>query len=218
MLEAMKQRHSVRKYLDKPLSNEHIACLQKEIDRCNQEGNLHFQLITNEPKAFGSFLVHYGMFHNVTNYIACIGKKSNDLEEKCGYYGEQLVLYAQKLGLNTCWVYLTYKKVKNTFIILEDEQLVIVIAIGYGENQGYPHKNKPLTSLCNLNENSPTWFKQGMEAVLLAPTAINQQKFYFTQIDDTVEAVAKKGPCSKIDLGIVKYHFELGANHNFKWK
>jgi hypothetical protein len=33
-----------------------------------------------------------------------IRKKSDDLDEKVGYWGEQLVLLAQTLGLNTCWV------------------------------------------------------------------------------------------------------------------
>ena len=65
----------------------------------------------------------------------------------------------------------------------------------------------------------PEWFKNAMTAALNAPTAVNQQKFLFTLKDnDTVEAKAFLGPCSKIDLGIVKCHFEIGAdNHPFKW-
>ena len=60
---------------------------------------------------------------------------------------------------------------------------------------------------------------RGIEFALYAPTAINQQKFIFELIgENTVCAKAKLGSCSKIDLGIVKYHFELGAGkENFKW-
>lgn len=62
-------------------------------------------------------MAHYGKFSGVTNYIAMIGRKSSELGEKCGYYGERLVLKAQELGLNTCWVAMTYSKIKNAFIV-----------------------------------------------------------------------------------------------------
>lgn len=104
LIEVMKSRHSVRQYQDKPLNAETISILHSEIDACNQESGLHIQLVTNEPKTFDSFMAHYGKFSGVTNYIAMVGKKGKDLEEKCGYYGERLVLKAQQIGLNTCWV------------------------------------------------------------------------------------------------------------------
>ena len=60
--------------------------------------------------------------------------------------------------------------------------------------------------------------KKGVEAALLAPTAVNQQKFYLTLDGNKVKAKAGLGPCAKMDLGIVKYHFELGAGkENFEW-
>ena len=104
IMEAMKQRHSVRQYTDQPIDEEVLKTLQMEIETCNQESGLSIQLVTNEPKAFDSFMAHYGKFSGVTNYIALVGKKSNMLDELCGYYGERLVLKAQQLGLNTCWV------------------------------------------------------------------------------------------------------------------
>ncbi len=136
LTEAMKSRHSVRQYKDIPLERDTKAELLAEIDSCNQESGLHIQLVTNEPKAFDSFMAHYGKFSGVSSYIAMIGKKGPDLEEKCGYYGERLVLKAQQLGLNTCWVAMTYSKIKSAFTISEGEKLCIVISVGYGKNQG----------------------------------------------------------------------------------
>ena len=49
MITAMKERHSVRSYKNEPIADELLAVLQDEIDDCNREGNLHIQLITNEP-------------------------------------------------------------------------------------------------------------------------------------------------------------------------
>lgn len=209
--EAMKERHSVRQYMEKPLEAEVIRALEQEILACNQESGLHIQLVTNEPKAFDGFMAHYGKFSGVTNYIAMIGKKGADLEEKCGYYGERLVLLAQTLGLNTCWVAMTYSKIKTAFTVGKGEKLCIVIALGYGKNQGVAHKSKAAEAVMKAEQPVPDWFKEGVEAALLAPTAMNQQKFLFTLEGNRVSAKAGVGFYSKIDLGIVKYHFEIGA-------
>lgn len=218
LLEAIKERHSVRQYQNKPLGEDIISELQKEVDECNQESGLHIQLVTNEPKAFDGFMAHYGKFSGVTNYFALIGKKSADLEEKCGYYGERLVLKAQQMGLNTCWVALTYSKIKSAFVIDSGEKLCIVIALGYGENQGVPHKSKTFNAVAKTEGEIPVWFRDGVDAALLAPTAMNQQKFMLTLSGDQVNAKAGMGFYSKIDLGIVKYHFEIAAGKdNFTW-
>ncbi len=218
--QAMQARHSVRRYTGKKIENKTVVALQAEIDACNAEGGVHMQLITEEPKAFGNFLVHYGLFRQVTNYIALIGKDGKDLEEKLGYYGERVVLFAQTLGLNTCWVAATFGKgaAKKSCQIGEGEKLVCVIALGYGEAQGTPHKSKPMQSLCATGGNVPDWFQAGMEAALLAPTAVNQQKFLFTLSGDTIKAESTGGRYAKVDLGIVKYHFEVGAGkEHFRW-
>ena len=216
-MELMKARHSVRKYQNKPIEAEKVAALQSAIDEFNQEAGLHIQLFTEEPEAFSANSAHYGVFQGCRNYFALVGPKGAD--EAVGYYGEKLVLLAQELGLNTCWVALTYKKGKVTASIPAGEKLHIVIALGYGENQGVPHKSKPMSKVADLSADTPDWFLRGMDAALLAPTAVNQQKFYFKCSGNRVSAKAKFGPCSRIDLGIVKYHFELGAGaENFQWE
>ena len=210
IMEALRTRHSVRQYTDKPIEAAKLAELQAETDACNKESGLHIQLVTDEPKAFSGFMAHYGKFSGVQNYFALIGKKTSDLEEKCGYYGERLVLKAQQLGLNTCWVALTYSKVRSAYTVQRGEKLCVVIAFGYGQTQGTPHRSKTLDEVASA-ENAPDWFRNGVEAALLAPTAVNQQKFHFTLIGDKVKAEAGKGMLTKMDLGIAKYHFEVGS-------
>ncbi len=214
--EAMTARHSVRRYLDRPIEAEKVEVLQKEIERINRESGLHFALYTEEPGAFAANKPHYGAFSGCRNYFALAGGKNED--EKIGYFGEQLVLLAQTLGLNTCWVALTYEKGKVSLDLRDGEKLYDVIALGYGETQGTPHRNKDLKKLAKLTDDTPAWFLSGMEAAMLAPTAIDQQRFYFTCEGNRVHAKALPGPCSKTDLGIVKLHFELGAGtENFEW-
>lgn len=216
--EAMQTRHSVRQYKDQPLSVEVIAALQEEIAACNRESGLHIQLVTNEPRAFDGFMAHYGKFSGVTSYLALIGKKGPELDEKCGYFGQRLVLKAQQLGLNTCWVAMSYTKIKTAFTVDKGEKLCVVIALGYGATQGVPHKSRPFSEVAKADGQMPDWFKNGVEAALLAPTAMNQQKFLFTLSRDKVSAKAGRGFYTKLDLGIVKYHFELGAGKDrFAW-
>ena len=217
LIEIMKQRHSVRQYADKKIPEEIRNELNKCINEYNTKGNLNIQIFYDEPVCFSSRMAKYGRFENCNNYIVMIGKKAPDLDERVGYYGELLVLKAQKLGLNSCWVALTHGKSKA--VLGKYEKEVIIISIGYGANQGKPHKDKALSSLSNISDDSPEWFKKGMEAVMLAPTAVNQQKFHFTQNGNTVTAKTTGiGSCLKIDLGIVKCHFELGAGKdNFQW-
>lgn len=217
--DAMLQRHSVRRYVEKSLDEGVKEALQKEIAACNKESGLHIQLVTDEPKAFDNFMAHYGKFSGVTNYIALVGKKGDKLDELCGYYGERLVLKAQQLGLNTCWVAMTYKKIPGAFEVRQGEKLTVVLALGYGKDQGVSHKSKEASAVSNVSPETPDWFRAGVEAALLAPTAMNQQKFILHYEEGNVTAKAGMGFYAKIDLGIVKYHFELGAGkENFRWK
>jgi len=234
--EAIEARHSVRAYRNEPLAEDACRQLEEEIAEVNQRGRLHIQLIQDEPKAFQGTLAKYGKFRNVTSYLVMAGKKAADLDERIGYYGEHLVLLAQTLGLNTCWVGLSYKKIPNTYVLDEGEVIKAYIAIGYGETQGTSHKIKtveqvsrsavkPLGSTKNASETTPSWFKKGVEAALLAPTAVNQQKFSFEYVgmkDNCHQVRAKKGfsmiGYTQIDLGIAKYHFEIGAGKAcFEW-
>ena len=207
ILEIMKQRHSVRSYTDKPVEAEKREILNELVKKINNKTGLNIQVVYDEPKCFDSFMAHYGKFSGVRNYIALIGKKSPNLEETLGYYGEELVLKLQESGLNTCWVALTHGKSKA--VIGKGEKQICLIAFGYGTTQGAAHKSKPLQTLCNYNENMPEWFLNGMNAAILAPTAMNQQKFRFELLPDgNVKATCGGGFYTKLDLGIVKYHFE----------
>ena len=209
--EAMRARHSVRSYTDQRIGGETLNQLRQEIYACNRESGLNIQLCLNEPGAFSSLIAHYGRLRNVRNYIALVGKKDGSLEEKCGYYGEKIVLKATQLGLDTCWVGGTYRKGKAVASVGDGEKLALVISIGYGESHGSPRKTKSVEQLGRADGPTPDWFRRGLEAAQLAPTAINQQRFRFELQGNRVRAVALPGFFSKVDLGIAKVHFEIGA-------
>lgn len=211
IIEIMKQRHSVRQYNTQQIEPEKRSILNELVTEINKESGLHIQIMYDEPKCFDSFMAHYGKFENVSDYIAIVGNKKD--EEKAGYYGEQLVLKCQELGISSCWVALTRGKPKVK--LADNEKVLIIISIGYGTNQGLPHKSKSIDALSKA-DTKPDWFVKGMTAVCLAPTAMNQQKFIFELHNGVVTAKALRGFYTKIDLGIAKYHFEAASGHSVK--
>ncbi len=217
--EAIVARHSVRQYHNRPIEKSLIDRLRSEIEICNTEGHLHIQLVVDEPQAFGSGMAKYGKFSGVSSYLAMVGSK--DADEAIGYYGERLVLLAQQLGLNSCWVGLSFSKQPDYYRIDEGEKLHCVISLGYGITQGVQHPMRDISHFVKVNGNMPEWFRKGVEAAMLAPTAVNQQKFEFELMGDhSVRARSRFTLIGygKIDLGIAKYHFEIGAGkENFEW-
>ena len=212
VMDLMRARHSVRQYLDRPIPGDVRAALDACARALNVEGGLNMQLIYDEPECFSSRMARYGRFENAKNYIAMVGRKAPDLEERCGFYGEKLVLKAQELGLNTCWVAMTFNKKKVRALLSEGDSLCMVIALGFGETQGNPRKSRSIEDVTESRETMPAWFIQGVEAALKAPTAINQQKFQFA-LQDGVPTIRVMGIGSntKVDLGIAACHFEAAT-------
>ena len=224
--EAIICRHSVRRYISRPLSPECIAALQEKIEECNRLGDLHMQLVVGETRAFSGIMA-YGKFSGVENYVVVASRKTPGSQERIGYYGEQIVLLAQTLGLNTCWAGLSYRQVNGAYTLAEGEHVECMISLGYGETQGVQSKRKAIEEISNCSDLTPQWLRRGVEAARLAPTAINQQKFHFeylphhTNGKPTVRATRQFSLVgyTKMDLGIAKLHFEIGAGKdNFEWE
>ena len=224
-MEAIKARHSVRRYREEPLSEETLKTVLEKVEQINLESGLHLQLIVNETRAFSGPMA-YGKFSGVTNYLVMAGKKVDDLDEKVGYYGEQLVLFAQQIGLNTCWAGVSYSKIPGTYELEKGEKIACYIALGYGESAGCDHKRKSISEVSNAGPDTPDWFNRGVEAALLAPTAVNQQKFYIEYLgvrgEGLPEVRIKKGfsiiGYTQMDMGIAKLHFEIAASpQRFIW-
>ena len=215
ILELMEQRHSVRQYKSQKIEQEKRAVLDSLAAECCKESGLDIQIVYDEPKCFGALLAKVTRFRGCENYIVIAGKQDDlSAEEKAGYYGEMIVLKAQELGLNTCWVGLTHGKVLAE--LPSGEKRIIIIALGYGENAGVSRKSKTLSEVSDVTEDLPEWYEKGIRAALLAPTAVNQQKFRFTLNGEYASVEAGRGSYTQVDLGIVKYHFEAASGHKLE--
>ncbi|MDR1422950.1 MAG: nitroreductase [Coriobacteriales bacterium] len=224
LLQAIESRHSVRRFTEEPIVVEVASELVALVAECNATSGLHMQLMLDEPTAF-SGLIGSATTRNARNYLALIGPDDATLDEKCGYYGEKVVLRAWQLGIGACWFGSPARK--KALVVGPGEKLRLMVVMGNPAEEGRPHKSKALEQLCRVegagsasaNEQpAPEWFLAGVRAAQLAPTAVNQQKFLFTLKGATVQATAPKGMFTLVDLGIVKYHFEVGAGvENFVW-
>ena len=205
--EAVAARHSVRSYESKPVPEEIRSAIEEEVDAANRESGLHIQVLWDKPQVFA------GKVKGAENGVILIGKRSAEFEEKLGYFGARIMLKIQMLGLNSVWVAMSFNKKEAAALcsVGEGESVVNALAFGYGTTQGTAHRSKAAERCMSVNGEVPEWFAKGMEAAMLAPTAINQQQFVFSLDGDRVSAKAKIGPYSKVDLGIVKYFFEIGS-------
>ena len=208
-IEAVYARHSVRAFLDKKIDVETAKKLEESIEGCNAASGLRLQFLPDAGNTFGRLLSRVMGLGSAPAVIACVGKDGPGLEERIGYWGERAVLAAQSLGLNTCWAG-TFSPKGVPCGIAPGERLVIVIAVGYGKTGGTPHRGKTADQVSSGPADAPDWFRRGVELALLAPTAINQQKFEFVlEKDGSVTSTHHRGPFSSVDLGIVRYHFDL---------
>ncbi|MBQ1548238.1 MAG: nitroreductase [Lachnospiraceae bacterium] len=210
-IETIKNRHSVRNYKPDKIVPDKVQQINEKIAELNAEGNLHFQLIEDVGKTYNKLVNRTMGLSSAPSVIACVGPDDDTVEQRIGYYGEKLVLFAQEIGLNTCWAGI-FNRNNIDAEIKDGERLVISIAIGYGKDSGKPRKSKTPEQVTEVKGEKPDWFVKGVEMALLAPTAINQQKFMIRlNEDETVDFIDKGGMFSQVDLGIVKCHFEIGA-------
>ena len=215
--EAMQKRHMVRKYTDKPLSDEIIAKINERIELNNKTYNLNMKLMINNSKGVSS-IMKLIMAKGVNNFIILAGDVSGNLDERLGYSGADIMLYAQTLGLNTWWVGGTFNRSVSSYV--DNNKVTGIIAIGYGQTQGVPHKSKNVEDVSKYEGTIiPSWFISGVDGDLLAPTALNKQDFMLIGNGNRVKIECSNGIFTGSNVGLIKYHFELGAGKgNFEWE
>lgn len=213
-LDVVAARRSVRRYEPRPIEADKIGRLRELTAGANAEAaGLALQLVTDEPDAFGrSFLARYGHFKNVRNYIAVVAPDSDEGGIAAGRHGEKIVLEAKAMGLDNCWVGLTFKRGKVPVDIVPGMKLHAVIALGYGAETPRAHKSKKPADVSEGYGGGNVAFDRGVDCALLAPTALNRQNFRFVLgSDGTVTATAKRRAYAALDLGIAVFHFELAS-------
>ena len=212
---AMRQRHTVRKFTSEPLSPELISQLNDRVRANNERFGLAISLKVGDESALPGALKLF-FAKGVRNYFVLAGSDRPGLDEDLGYASADLMLFAQTLGLNTWWIGGTFSR-KNVEQAVPGKKVIGIVAVGFGATSGVAHKSKTASEVSSFEGPAPQWFADGVQAALLAPTALNKQRFRIVGDGSKVSISENGGAFSGADIGIVKYHFELGAGNTFDW-
>ena len=225
--EAVQKRISCRSCEERFIEAEKLQKLKEYVEELNAESGLHFQLFSSTETGKPAIKMNGAMFSGrVYTFAALVGGKDPESSEKVGYYGQRLVLYATQLGLGTCWVASTYDSKSITVDVPCGAKIWDVVPIGYATAK-IPLKQKTIRAMIRRSDRSltqflesdmgykdvPEWVRKGIEAILLGPSAVNQQCINIGFKDGKVTArIWKDGRGLQYnDLGIAKKQFEVGA-------
>ncbi|MCM1370175.1 MAG: hypothetical protein NC204_07365 [Candidatus Amulumruptor caecigallinarius] len=240
-LRDLQRRHSVRNYSETPLKGSLLNTLKAVVTDINShEAGLNFQLITDDPAPFKGFMKSYGFFSGVNNYLAAVIDPAFDhAEERAGYCAEQFVMKAVKLGLGTCFVGGTFSRKDCSVQIRVYEKIPFVVTVGYpaekvglvsalAERMIHRNSKKPRDFFSGTAEQYEMlrreydWFEPAIQAVALAPSALNKQPVRIGCIETggklKLAAYAiNSSQYSDVELGIAKYNFGAIAPGFWEW-
>ena len=170
------------------------------------------------PTSHGSFLQKWKTPH----FIAIFSDGSDDALMNVGFMYQQLDLYAQSIGLGTCWVGLG--SLTEAESVPEGMKLAVMMAIGVPddvpERTPADFKRKPMTDLADQPDDR-------LESLRLAPSATNSQPWYVIHAGDTLHLFREElgiikqrthGRMNKIDMGIGLCHLYVTHPDTFRFR
>ncbi len=217
-LKAIDMRCSRRTYKSSALSPEVKQVVRDLIDYVNEKAGLSFFFMDDARFAFN---LHSGM----TSLIAVCGPDTVQAREKCGYWGEMIVLQCAYHGVGTCWVgTFNENKVLERLDLSKGVRLYCVICLGnvspsksLKEKVMYntTHKKcKPYQKMFDACDRKlPEDIVFAMRLVEKAPSSVNRRPVKFRYENGKISASVEDPYSDKsIDFGIAQLHFKLGMS------
>ncbi|KEO84646.1 nitroreductase family protein [Tumebacillus flagellatus] len=202
LFEAVELRHSSRSYTGEPLAADTRQKLQTFLDSGWEpypDSDTRAVLVEGTDQTsriFKGFIGSYGAVTNAPALIAIVANLDAPyFYEAAGYMGEQCVLYATALGLETCWVGGFFKPDEAGRIagLKQNERVLAVVAVGSAKQGGMASlyeglfkfgstnrgKRKSLEEIHYIEDKTPPrWFFRALEAVQVAPSSFNKQPWH----------------------------------------
>lgn len=224
------RRTSTRAYSGERLTREEIFLLRDFIDSTEyQKGvfdTVRFDLIENKnDSVFGA----YGQITGARYYIAAIAKNNKHSLIDIGFAFERLVLYAQSIGLGTCWLAATSfdRNAAELYVPLKDDEIIAAISpIGQkAETQNsdlsVQHKLKSRLGFDSLFFDMKTGgriedekAKAALQLVQAAPSALNNQPWRVVIDGDIAHFYVVRRinlhlnyDFQMMDIGVALYHY-----------
>ena len=226
IIQAMKERRSVRSFNGQPLSEEMVLQLKKAIADSYTlfGGNVTIRLRNFDLD--GDFKPStYGVIKGASDFFLMGIGSGEDSALTAGFQFEQVVLKAWQLGLGTCWIAGTFKgsQFDEREKWPQGESLKIICPVGVPEKPRFLEKmmrfsvgsnnRKPFSDLFFQDDfkkslNTDNKFSEALEMLRLAPSSTNSQPWRVLVNGDKVLFYYKpKSPASVLDTGIGICHF-----------
>ena len=207
----IRRRRSVRAYKVETVDAATLAAIRTYMDHL-------VPLIPGAPVVGRIIPTDHGNYWQkwkTPHFIAIFSDGSDEGLLNVGFMYQQLDLYAQSLGLGTCWVGLG--SLTDAEPVPAGMKLAVMMAIGIPddvpERAVADFKRKAMDEVAD-------WPDSRLEALRLAPSATNSQPWFVTHTGDTLHIWREElglikqrtlGRMNKIDMGIGLCH--LYAEH-----
>lgn len=229
---AIHTRKSRRNFLPKPLKAEHYDKLSEFIGSIE----VPFENDVAVSLHYAGGRTPFMPFKGPEHFAAFTGEPGILSQAKTGFTGELFILFAESLGIGTCW-YGHYLKNNVYQVVYGDKDytplgaIYCVTPLGYYANKKYFTENvtdllfrKKKSVEQNLHPDSvksiPPHILSALELACLAPSAMNSQCWYFKvtkQDSEYIVEISKpvgyqhfKWKYTDIDVGAAACHFWLG--------
>lgn len=172
-IDLVNQRHSVRKYKQKPVPRDLIdQCLEAARLAPSARNSQPWSfLVIDDPQKISqlSKTAFTGIYKNTcfagkapvlivaitekADYITRLGNRIRNTQYSLidiGIAGEHLVLQATELGLGTCWIgWFNAKKIKKVLNLPRSTRIDVLFSIGYPLHSECQkaHRRRPLTAI-----------------------------------------------------------------------
>ena len=212
------RRRSVRAYREAAIDAAILADLRAYMDKLVPlipGAKVKGRII---PTDHGNYLQKWKTPH----FIAVFTDGSDDGLLNAGFMYQQLDLYAQSIGLGTCWVGLG--SLTDREPVPEGMKLAVMMAIGLPddvpERTARDFKRKPLEEISDLPD-------PRLEPLRLAPSATNSQPWFVTHDGEALHiwreelGIIKQrthGRMNKIDMGIGLCHLYVTNPETFSFR
>ena len=232
------QRKSVRTFSDKKLSDEQIWQIKSFIYNADNRkgifGSVRFELVENKNNTvFGA----YGDITGASYYIAAVTQNNKNALLDAGYAFERTILFAESMGLGTCWLAATSFDRNEAELRVELQEGEIIAAISpIGEKAAKKSEAEMLERL-KLKSDSRLEFdtlfvdaqtggkvtdrrtREILQMLRIAPSALNNQPWRVVMDDGVAHfyVIRKfflhlKYDFQMLDLGAAVYHYCAASN------
>lgn len=210
------KRKSIRNYDLTPLDDNILTKISEEFNFLKPlDDNIKVEL-----KIISSNNVNSRMMKKAPHYIAVFSEVKEGYLTNVGFMLQKMDLFFSANNIGSCWQGIP----KPSKDVLNSSDLEFIILLAFGKSSEPLHRSNisefKRKSLEEINDVSGV--KDILEAVRIAPSATNNQPWFFTGDETIIHVYCRKPNLLKglfikkfilIDMGIALYHLKLAANH-----